>query len=68
MARDNHDDDHDSNDDDDNTDDAAFDDDVGADANETCAWTRSNVVWEAKMKYESRTRGRVTQRERELLN
>lgn len=38
MARDNHD------DDDDNADDAAFGDDVGADANETCAWTRSNVV------------------------
>lgn len=46
MARDNHDDDHNSNDDDD--DDAAFDDDVGADANETCAWTRSNVVCEGQ--------------------
>lgn len=50
MARDNHDDDHDSNDDDDddNADDAAFDDDVGTDANETCAWTRSNVVCEGQ--------------------
>lgn len=49
MARDNHDDDHDSNDDDDdNADDAAFDNDVGGDANETCAWTRSHVVWEGQ--------------------
>lgn len=50
MARDNHDDDHDTNDDDDDdtADDAAFDDDVGADANETCAWTRSNVIWEGQ--------------------
>lgn len=50
MARDNHDDDHDTNDDDDddNADDASFDDDVGADASETCAWTRSNVLWEGQ--------------------